>query len=575
MGNVNDMETIPGEARLEPVLVGDITGLFFVPAYQRGYRWGRDEVKKLLDDIWESRGKSYYLQPVVVKKYGDEWELVDGQQRLTTLFLIFQYMKHEGLQNSGAGYSLRYETREDSAGYIEAPDPELSRQNIDFFHIFEAYNCIKEWFEAHGHRRQFVANEVYGALFEHVKVIWYEAPEDVDGNTLFRRLNVGRIPLTDAELVKAVLLSRSRRDADGGDRAFEIAAQWDSFERDLRDPEVWAFITGKASQDPTHIDLLLDSIAGGPTGRDRAPFYTFDTLKERISTDPYSFWNEVVEMHAVALGWHANRDLFHKIGFLIAQRVTTFSGLLVQARGKNKSVFEAELNGLIRLYLNLTATGLRDLTYQSDKTGRVLLLMNVETIRQRKHSFERYSFSEHAAGRWSLEHIHAQSAEGIRRSKDQWATWLYLHRRALEALDDVDQATKQTLLAETDDVLAASDISESNFQDLERRYTTLLSIESDTSEDAMHSIANLALLQSGNNSALSNSVFAVKRAEILELDQQGSYIPVCTRDVFLKYYSPADEHQMHFWSTKDREHYLDAMRRVLGDYLLDDEEAAS
>lgn len=570
------MRTDAHEALLEPKAVGDIAGRFYVPAYQRGYRWGKDEVGKLLDDIWESRDKSYYLQPVVVKKYGDdEWELVDGQQRLTTLFLIFQYMKHEGLQSVGAGYSLRYETREGSAAYIDAPDPELSQQNIDYFHIFEAYSCIKKWFDGHEHRRQFVANAFYAALFEHVRVIWYEAPEDVDATDLFTRLNIGRIPLTDAELVKAMLLSRSRRAADGSDRALEIAAQWDGFERDLRDPEVWAFITGKASQDPTHIDLLLDSIAEGPSGRDREPFYTFNALRERISTDPYQFWNEVVEMHAVALGWHADRSLFHKIGFLIAQRVTTFSTLLVQAKGKSKSVFHDELNRLIRESLNLTTTGLRDLTYQSEKTSRVLLLMNVETIRQREHSFERYSFKEHAKGYWSLEHIHAQSAEGIRRSKDQWATWLKYHRRALEALDGVEPATKHLLLAKTDEVLASPDIKESDFQDLEREFTALLSLEKDTSEDAMHSIANLALLHSGDNSALSNSVFAVKRAEILELDQQGSYIPVCTRDVFLKYYSPADEHQMHFWSTRDREHYLDAMRRVLGDYLLDDEAEAS
>src|SRR4051812_41588096 len=105
------MATAALEANLEPLLVGDIRGMFYVPAYQRGYRWGTDEVKKLLDDIWESRTKSYYLQPVVVKKHGEEWELVDGQQRLTTLFLIFQYMKHEGLQSSAAGYSMRYETR--------------------------------------------------------------------------------------------------------------------------------------------------------------------------------------------------------------------------------------------------------------------------------------------------------------------------------------------------------------------------------------------------------------------------------------------------------------------------------
>ena len=107
----------------------EIKGHFFVPAYQRGYRWGEVEVTNLLDDISMSNyGKPYYLQPIVVKKHGDEWELIDGQQRLTTLFLIFQYMKHEKLQRRGAKYSLRYETREGSAGYLEAPDPEGSQR---------------------------------------------------------------------------------------------------------------------------------------------------------------------------------------------------------------------------------------------------------------------------------------------------------------------------------------------------------------------------------------------------------------------------------------------------------------
>jgi uncharacterized protein with ParB-like and HNH nuclease domain len=216
------------EADLEPKLVGDISGGFYVPAYQRGYRWGEAEVRKLLDDIWESSDKPYYLQPVVVKPHGDEWELVDGQQRLTTLFLIFQYMKSEGLQSSGAGYTMRYETRSDSARYLEELDPEFQDRNIDFFHIYEAYRCISEWFDAHEHRRQFVANKFYGALFEHVRVIWYQAPDDLDASTLFTRLNVGRIPLTDAELVKALLLSRSRGRPGTTDRALETAAQWDA-----------------------------------------------------------------------------------------------------------------------------------------------------------------------------------------------------------------------------------------------------------------------------------------------------------------------------------------------------------
>ncbi len=88
--------------------------------------------------------------------------------------------------------------------------------------------------------------------------------------------------MTDAELVKAMLLSRSRRETVRGDRSREIAAQWDAFERDLRNPEVWAFTTGRPTPDPTHIDLLLDSLAGGPTGHDRPSFHTFSELKGDI-----------------------------------------------------------------------------------------------------------------------------------------------------------------------------------------------------------------------------------------------------------------------------------------------------
>lgn len=559
------------EASLEPRLVGDISGRFYVPAYQRGYRWGEVEVQRLLDDIWESRDRPYYLQPVVVKEHGDEWELVDGQQRLTTLFLIFQYMKSEGLQSSGAGYSMRYETRPDSAAYLEAMDSERSQQNIDFFHIFSAYRCITAWFESHGNRRQYVANKFYGALFENVKVIWYEAADDVDATTLFTRLNVGRIPLTDAELVKALLLSRSRDSAGLTDRALEVAAQWDSIERDLRSPELWAFITGRASDEPTHISLLLDTIAGGPSGRNRPLFHTFETLRERIISHTQAFWDEVVDLHSLVLGWFENRDLFHKIGYLVAEG-QSFGSLVAQSRGKRKSEFMSELDELIRKSLDLTEPALRELAYQNAKTARALLLMNVEAIRQRQQSSERYSFREHASGDWSLEHIHAQNAEQLNRA-DQWEAWLTLQSQALASFDDVDQTAKKAVLEHVDRVLAAPPIRQADFRLLERQLIELLSSTDESSATDVDSIANLALLHGGDNSALSNSVFAVKRTEILRRDLAGSYIPVCTRNVFLKYYTPGDEHQMHFWSTNDRRHYLNAVVEALRGYLREETEA--
>ena len=564
------MDIPVSEALLEPIFVGDIKGRFFVPAYQRGYRWGEVEVKNLLDDIRENVGRPYYLQPIVVKKRGDEWELIDGQQRLTTLFLIFRYMEHEKLQRRGAQYSLRYETREDSANYLEAPyREEDSRKNIDYFHIFTAYCCIKEWFESYGGRLEFEANEFYGALFKHVQVIRYQAPDDVDGNALFRRLNVGRIPLTDAELVKAMLLTRSKRDRVDGDRSVEIAAQWDTFERDLREPELWAFTTGKTTQDATHIDLFLDSLAGGKVGPDGPAFHTFNELRSRIEKEPHPFWDEVIELHGIALGWFADLNLFHKIGFLIAEGRETFGQLIKKAKKATKSEFDAHLDSLIREYLDLTPSGLQDLLYKSEKTKRVLFLMNVEAVRRRNR--ERYSFSEHASGRWSLEHIHAQNAETIRSSKPHWRKWLELQRDALEALDADDTERKQATLLSTKDVLNAPDIKERAFQDLELEYTYLLSPQAESSEDAMHSIGNLALLDSGANSALGNSAFAVKRREVLRRDKGGEYIPMCTRNVFLKYYSPSEDQQLHFWSTLDRRNYLNEMAGVLANYLKDDD----
>lgn len=73
---------------LETKNVGKIKGLFYLPNYQRGYRWTSEEIKLLLDDIYESNGNPYCLQPIVVKKKDERFELIDGQQRLITIYLI-------------------------------------------------------------------------------------------------------------------------------------------------------------------------------------------------------------------------------------------------------------------------------------------------------------------------------------------------------------------------------------------------------------------------------------------------------------------------------------------------------
>jgi hypothetical protein len=561
-------EAVDG-AVLELKLIGDIAGSFRVARYQRGYRWGRLEVERLLNDIWDSKGEPYSLQPVVVKRDTEmAWELVDGQQRLTTLFLIFVFMQRERLQNSGPPYSITYDTRPGSETYLQELDADRAESNIDFFHLHTAYECIRVWFGAHGARRQHVANKFYGYLFESVRVIWYEAPNGLDSTTLFTRLNVGRIPLTDAELFKALLLSSSRRGPGTTDRAHEIAAQWDGIERDLQHPDVWAFVADERADDsPTRITLLLDTLAGGPRGRARPRFHTFDVLREKVEqSSPKTVWDQVVDLHALVLGWFENRDHYHKVGYLVAvgQR---FSDLVALAANRTKSSFETILDERIRYTLDLTPSGVTALSYETDahkeKCGRLFLLMNVETVRRVAHSSERYSFRLHGLGDWSLEHIHAQHAEDLTKAV-QWKEWLRLHREALTGLPLIDEGRREEILARIDDV--GDQIDRQVFQDLARDVTAAFTLAASTSATvhSVHSVTNLALLASGHNSALSNAVFEVKRRRILELDRKGAYIPICTRQVFLKYYTDADAQQVHFWSTKDREAYLSAILSTEG-----------
>lgn len=552
---------------LEERFVGDIEGKFFIPAYQRGYRWGVEEVTRLLDDVAESREQSsYYLQPIVVKRMADSrWELVDGQQRLTTLFLILQDIRRS-LPPASPRFELEFETRAGSQDYLNDPDETGSKRNIDFFHIHKAASTIRSWFEAHGPGETQAAIDFYTDLSRRVKVIWYEAPEATNSTDLFTRLNIGRIPLTDAELVKALLLTRAKNSPGQTDRSQEIAAQWDTFERDLRTPEVWAFVTGQANSQATHISLLLDSLAGGPTGRERPPFHTFGTLRAEIDSVPVSFWNRVVDLHSLILGWFEDRNLFHKVGYLVATG-TPFDELVWAADGKTRSSFEAILDNRIKRQLNLTGTALTGLSYESatgrEKASQVLLLMNVETIRKMKHSSERYSFRAHAAGTWSLEHIHAQNAEALR-TGEQWSSWLRLHRDALGSLP-LDKNYRIDLVRRIDDAIPT--ITRESFQKLEQELSSIFSSGDEGAEGDVHVIDNLALLDSRDNSALSNAVFEVKRLEILGRDRKGSYIPVCTRHVFLKYYTDESAQQIHFWGAADRRAYLEALRREIGPYL--------
>jgi hypothetical protein len=579
------------------VISDELSGEFLIPSYQRGYRWSATEVVKLLDDIKNDviaapTARSYYLQPIVVTWRESEcsWELIDGQQRLTTLYLIVKYFRDSNwLPRAKVNYSLTYETRENSRKYLETLDPALRHTNIDFHYIYSAYEAIERWFEDQPDSEGAAIN-VRKALAESVYLIWYEAPEDTDNNELFRRLNVGRIPLTDAELIKALVLSKIGADGSRSERQEQVAVQWDYFERELRDPDLWAFITGSNSEWPTHIDLLFRAMAGSTDGKEQHRYWVFEELRPRIEDSAAEFWRDVVRMHGLITGWFHDRTLYHLIGFLIATGGRyEFERIVELADGRTNKSFRQALVQRIRSRVGESRSGLDALNYEQDRDEcqDILLLMNVATALGTidenlvaKDEGGRFSFYAHAKGSWSVEHIHAQNAAPLTRA-EQWRTWLELHRRGMDALPGRAEKANADLFSRIDALIESIDAREvgieARFRKMEDEILAAFSASGDpVIGDDVHLLPNLALLDRGHNSALGNSVFEVKRQEILRLDRAGSYVPPCTRNAFLKYYTNDADQQIHMWGPQDREAYYDVMRDVLAPYLVPEPaEAAS
>lgn len=104
------------------------------------------------------------------------------------------------------------------------------------------------------------------------------------------------------------------------------------------------------------------------------------------------------------------------------------------------------------------------------------------------------------------------------------------------------------------------------FESIQARVIFVLS---DGKSEYLHTLANLALLNTSDNAALNNSTFDVKRNAIIDLDKNGRFIPFCTKMVFLKYYTQSDQNQLHFWGEPDRKAYIEAMNTVLKEYLVE------
>lgn len=572
---------------------------YWIPAYQRGYRWDRLQVTQLLDDIWdfiqaseEKRRTSFYcLQPLVVRKLENGgYEVVDGQQRLTTIFILLSH-RNEILSLLGKQrFAIDYETRDPE--FLNKIDIDRSEENIDFYHICLAWQAIEEWLA--GRDRMHALKLLQGLLNDdeagrNVKVIWYELAPNDDPVAAFTRLNVGKIPLTEAELVRALFLRRAAQDDTTGNLSLRIAYEWDQIEKRLQDNSVWYFLQNTNHNDENRIGLVFRLAARmegrALNGEDYAVFSHFsDQLSAELSAE--NEWRKVKDIFMALEEWYEDRYLFHVLGFVLNQTgggLPTITELLADSRESSKHEFSQGLRSRVyRMVIgsNLSAAspvGLeeeitnlcRTVGYaNAPKVRSLLLLFNLATLLEDPRSNIRFQFDSFKRESWDIEHIRSVSDERPSRAREQ-DDWLCLCRKFLRtAKGEGAQALAESIEAYfKPDPEAGIQVS---FEEIDGK---ILSFFNEATEGPVHDLANLTLLDSRTNRGYRNAVFAVKRSVLLENDRSGIFVPLCTRNVFLKCYSGTADNVL-FWTEQDGQDYLDAISRTLTRFFLGQVEAS-
>ncbi len=608
------------ENKIELKSVGELLGMSFnIPNYQRGYRWTEQQVKDLLNDIWEFHKKEksetefYCLQPLVVKRRGineeeilnkikeaedingvknildslkGSWDVIDGQQRLTTIFIILSVLDEK------EKYTLKYETREKSKEFLDninKEEEQNSKNNIDFFHIYQAKEVAKNWFKEN-------KKAIKDTLLNKVKFIWYETVEE-DPIKVFTRLNIGKIPLTNSELIKALLLNSSNFKSENPNhlrlKQQEIASEWDNIEYTLQNDEFWLFLHSPNYDKPTRIDFIFDLIV-------KKDSLGLENYKDIIGTDNYrtfryfnlflsekseekitQCWSEVKKYFQTFQEWFNDLEMYHYVGFLIDQG-QTINGVyklwknnkkefLESLKGKiNEKIGEVKLDQVYEIKNNPPKT----------KCKPILLFHNIYTIIKQNSKLEEkekyglkvfYKFPFHLYKKetWDVEHIDSNTTNGLENYKDQ-REWLEYSLLAPELENLKEDEDIKKFLSNSENI---------QFENLLQRIEEKIGVkekDEKLSDDEKNQIWNFVLLDAGTNRGYGNAIFPAKRRTIIEkeagrkLNKDGdgfedgaiAFIPPVTKNVFLKYYTKKIN-SLTIWTKTDAKDYKNSIKEAL------------
>ena len=533
---------------------------FWIPSFQRGYRWQEIQIKNLLNDLAENKeelsGTPYCLQPLVVKREGDRLAVIDGQQRLTTVYLALKVLGAQKL------FSIEYEDRPESSAFFN--DLKDDDSCPDFYYISHAHQVIRTWINDNLERL------TLKDILDDAQFIWYQTEENP--YDVFCRLNTGKIALSNAELTKALILTAP------GVRVGETAAEWDVMEQTLQNDDFWYFVNPDA-ENPRYagsrMDFLIELLLRmekpfKPEEIKRNPSCLYDWIESKSKKDPLGpsgVWKNIQVVFRRLASWYEDRDMYHLVGCLMNRKdptETRFSDLVrllgdANSAGSTLSEFKKGLRQKIKSSFLPSSRKIDDLNYENDKNAlsNILLLFNIALLDRQRSVQSRYPFADHQKSKWSLEHIHAKNEkeldqEVIRRIAEISLGPQYSPKDTVEDL--ITKFNKQNA-----SLRIIKNDGEWHLRDL---------------EEQTHGLENLALLNRPDNSAFNNGLFMEKRAllaqwesgENVKENADSSFVPLGTKMVFFKHFSPRSS-VPYLWTSEDGALYLASIKKYLAAYL--------
>ena len=600
---------------------------FFIPDYQRGYRWEEKQVTDLLEDIKQFANDdnvgsdSYFLQPVVVKACQHNgkvaYEVLDGQQRLTTMLLLLKrLMKRLGEDEREIYQDALYDIVYTNRPQLDFDNPNAA-DNIDSYYLSEAKRVIDDWFKEQIKNKQNLNNFIGTLLYNQkrqVKIIWYaieENSEDLVSINIFNRLNKGKISLTSSELIKALfIMDYDLRSGGNNLPAEQLSMEWNEMERKFQDDNFWYFISDDNSGIQTRIDVLFDFVTCRDKEKDTdysyrefQKLYDFCRNKERNKTDEkfVSVWSSDIENMQDAwkkirktfdrlVAWYEDNLFYHYVGYLVAIGFTPLqiNNYLEEEKKKHKlddskhewtiddTMLALRKKMMERFKPNnkfITSDAIDEFEYGSEYVPRILLLFNVECCRKGQNI--RFAFDKYKKGNWDVEHVDSQNDATLQEYDDRMR-WLknVLFILGLEHTQRAEELSKkcQSLIDRFTERKQVSKDDYLNFyQEINKFYSAESGendVEIDLTTKKKDYLSNLTLLDSATNREYKDAPFAYKRYCIVKYDRMGNrFIPLCTRNLFLKYYTDSDNDSSYLdmmrWNSSDREGYMKAIHEVV------------